>query len=124
MSCLFQSLGKLIGENPATLRSKICDFIQKNENLMDGVDAASIIEWESQQKLEQYVKRMRSSSTWGGATEIAAFVNMYNVPVTVVDLRTQKQISFVPKRRSRKSGLYITWNGYHYEPDLQTTKGA
>lgn len=116
MSCLFQSLGHLTGVDPTKLRHAICDFILQNTELMEGVDTAKVVEWESQQSLDDYVRRMRSTSTWGGATEIAAFVNMYNIPVTVVDLRSQKNIDFKPNRRTRKKALVITWNGSHYEP--------
>lgn len=116
MSCLFQSLGKLVGQDPRKLRLAICDYIQQNAELMEGVEAAKIIEWESQQNLNEYVRRMRSTSTWGGATEIAAFVNLYSVSVEVIDLQTQKRIQFVPRRRTRKKALCITWNGSHYEP--------
>lgn len=115
MSCLFQSLGQLVGEDPTKLRQDICDFIARNENLMEGIDAAKIVEWESQQSLDDYVRGMRATSTWGGAIEISAFVNMLNVPVTVVDLRSEKRIEFKPKRRTRKRPLCITWNGSHYE---------
>jgi hypothetical protein len=116
MSCLFQSLGQLTGLDPKKLRHAICNFILQNTELMEGVDTAKVVEWESQQSLDDYVRIMRSTSTWGGATEIAAFVNLYNVPVTVVDLRTHKNIEFKPNRRSRKKALTITWNGSHYQP--------
>lgn len=117
MSCLFQSLGHLTGLDPTTLRDRICNFILENKELMEGVDTAKVVEWESRQSLEEYVRHMRSTSTWGGATEIAAFVNLFNIPVTVVDLRTQKRIEFQPPRRTRKRALCITWNGSHYEPE-------
>lgn len=78
MSCLFQSLGQLVGEDPTKLRQDICDFIARNENLMEGIDAAKIVEWESQQSLDDYVRGMRATSTWGGAKP----QGMYDVAVT------------------------------------------
>lgn len=120
MSCLFQSLGTLCGQDPTQLRLRICDYLETNPKLMEGADAAAVIEWESNQTMPDYVRHMRSTSTWGGATEIAAFVNMMGKAVVVVDLRSNKKITFLPKSRRRLpreiETLIISWNGYHYEP--------
>jgi hypothetical protein len=62
MSCLFQSLGHLTGLDPTTLRDRICNFILENKELMEGVDTAKVVEWESRQSLEEYVRHMRSTS--------------------------------------------------------------
>ena len=115
MSCLFNSLGSLIHKDAQSLRANICNYIAQNKELMEGVNAQEVVTWENGQSLDQYVQGMRSPATWGGAIEISAFVNMYCVPVTVLDLRTSKKIHFVPKRRTRKKALCLTWNGAHYE---------
>lgn len=119
MSCLFNSLGRLCGQDPTQLRLRICDYLETNPKLMEGANASAVIEWESNQTMPDYVRQMRSTSTWGGATEIAAFVNMMGKAVVVVDLRSNKNITFLPKSRrlpKKIETLFISWTGAHYEP--------
>lgn len=122
MSCLFHSLGSLIGRNADEVRQDIVSFIETNPDLMgDGVDAAKVVEWESGQDLRTYVRSMRQRFTWGGALEITAFVHMTGWAVVVHDIRRRppRTIDFVsssspPSRRRLR--LHISWNGGHYEP--------
>jgi hypothetical protein len=118
MSCLFRSLGSLVGKDADALRNDICDFLDRNPRLIDDVDAKAVVEWESGMPIHDYVRRMRQRSTWGGGIEIAAFVNMTGHPVVVQDLRTQRHIAFHPPNPSRTARtLHISWNGCHYEPE-------
>lgn len=71
--------------------------------------------------LREYVAKMRSPSTWGGALEIAAFIRLYNMNVEVVNIRDKnsKPIEFVVLGNTKK--VRISWDGGHYEPILQAS---
>ena len=127
MSCLFNSFEaclKLysISDSSNTMRQKICDYLLTNPILMDDINAETIISWDSNLSLKDYVQRMRLTSTWGGALEIRCFVNLYDFDVEVVNIRnlnlqniTLKQIiEFV--KPNTKGKIRITWSGNHYEP--------
>ena len=126
MSCLFQSLGRLVNRDPGELRGEICEYLEGNPDLIgDGTTAATVVQWESERALNDYCRSMRLSSTWGGAVEIAAFVNMTGKAVVVHDIcganrEGPREIMFEPtgRRRSRRRRevLHISWNGCHYEP--------
>jgi hypothetical protein len=122
MSCLFQSLGHLIGCDPNHLRQCLCDYLECNPDIMQGINAEKVIQWESNVNMAEYIQNMRRQATWGGAIEIAAFVDMMKMVVVVSDLRANKNITFVPKeRRPRRcpkkfDACFISWNGSHYEP--------
>ena len=83
---------------------------------MEGVDAETVIQWESEKKMDDYVKAMRSTSTWGGAVELSAFTLMTGNAVVVHDLSTGKMIEFLPRHRRRRHTLHISWTGNHFEP--------
>jgi hypothetical protein len=129
MSCLFNSLSRFTpGTNATELRQKICDFLLL-DNLgkynipntcsieHDEIRPSDVAKLEGM-TLEQYVSKMRSSSTWGGALEIAAFMRLYNKNVEVVNIRdsSNKPIEFVVLGNTTK--VRISWNGGHYEPIL------
>lgn len=120
MSCLYIALGRLIGQDPTELRKEICDFLATNPHLMEGVDAETVIQWESEKKIDDYVKTMRSSNTWGGAVELSCFTLMTGHSVVVHDLSTGKEIEFLPssrrRHRRRRHTLHISWTGNHFEP--------
>ena len=98
MSCLFNSLSRFTpGVSSVELRQKICDFL-----LLDNLEKYNIPETCSIESsdikpsdvaeiegmtLVQYVSKMRSPSTWGGALEIAAFIRLYNKNVEVLNIR-------------------------------------
>ena len=107
-----------MGKDAEVLRHEICDFLGQNPQLIEDVDAQSVIEWESNTTVGNYVQSMRRSSTWGGAIEISAFVRMTGKAVVVVNLRDGREIRFDPPgpARARNPPLKISWNGFHYEP--------
>ena len=116
MSCLFQSLGHLIGQDATALREQICNYLTRNPDLMDGANAETVIGWDSGMTMDDYVRSMRSRSTWGGGVEIAAFVNMTGKAVVVRHLGSNKEIVFVPKQGRPVEALFISYTGSHYEP--------
>jgi len=119
MSCLFDSLGHLTGQEPTLLRREICNYISRNPDLIEGVSSNDVILWESGLSLESYVTEMRKASTWGGCVEIKAFVDMTGIPVHVVDVRSSptRIIKLEPSGRpSQDYPLVLHWSGCHYSP--------
>lgn len=118
MSCLFNSIGQLVGEDPTRLRHLICDYLGNHPGVWEGQSIQTIVGWTSDMKLSDYVAAMRSTSTWGGALEIRAFTEMTGYGVVVHNLMDGKTIEFVPSRRNagHRRRLHISWSGNHYEP--------
>jgi hypothetical protein len=117
MSCLFHSLSRIIGEDNYQIRQKICNYLQTNPILYD-ISASLAIQIESGKNLTDYVSTMRSRSTWGGAIEIRAFVELWKRPVRVLVLSTRKWIEFPYDGDCSNNVCKISWNGGHYEPIL------
>jgi len=117
MSCLFNSIGQLVGEDPTRLRHDICDYLGSHPGLWEGQSIETIVGWTSDMKLADYVAAMRSTSTWGGALEIRCFTEMTGYRVVVHNLMDGKTIEFVPSGRSmgHRRTLHISWTGNHYE---------
>ena len=81
---------------------------------MEDLSASVVIQIESRQALEPYVARMRSASTWGGAIEIRAFVQLWKRPVKVWAIRGRRWIEFPCSDGGPECKL--SWTGGHYEP--------
>ncbi len=122
MSCLFRSLGRFVDQGEEALRKEICDFLAQEPLLFsdDNTSTRDIVKWESGSDLHAYIASMRRSSTWGGALEIKAFVELYRMGVRVRDIRTHpnKVIEFVPSRSRPRRWVEVTWSGGHYQPVL------
>ena len=124
MSCLFQSLSSFVSHQDfVKLRQDICDFLQTNPKLVGGeIDLKKITELDDT-TIENYVGHMRSNSTWGGAIEIRAFCEMYDVNVVVKNIRNAAQneeetyIEFLCSNNKNR-WVVISWNGGHFEPIL------
>ena len=46
MSCLFNSLSYFIKDTSFNIRQKICDYIEQNKPLIDGIETKDIIKYE------------------------------------------------------------------------------
>ena len=127
MSCLFNSLSRFTpGTTSSQLRQRICDYLALDSlGEMNIPGTCSIESTEIKPSdvaklegmtLEQYIAKMRLTSTWGGALEIAAFIRLFNTNVEVVNIRdkNKKNIEFVVSGNTTK--VKISWNGGHYEP--------
>lgn len=66
----------------------------------------------------KYIASMRQSSTWGGAIEIQAACNIWNLRIIVKNIRNKStsNIEFIPSHKNPIKTIYISWNGGHYEP--------
>lgn len=121
MSCLFVSLGKLVGLTAGHVRTTICDYMERNlESVYQGMPLSDWIKWQQDSTPTQYIKAMRRSETWGGAMEIAMFTRLFKVDVhvyTASPIRRSRLAEFVwDDTRTACVQIHITWNGYHYEP--------
>lgn len=119
MSCLFDSLSKFTSfHDSSNLRKIVCDYLIQNPSLMDDLKAEQIIYYDSKMSLDKYVQKMRSCSTWGGSIEIKSFCNIFNMNVTVINIRdNNERIQFLSNDENDKTqNVEITWSGGHYEP--------
>lgn len=119
MSCLFRSLSFFVQSvNEDELRHNICDYLEKNPNIMDDLSLKDILHVDGMETAD-YVRSMRRSSTWGGAIEIKAFCEIYQVGVVVRVRQTQRDIVFKPSSMENATcinAVMIEWLGNHYEP--------
>jgi hypothetical protein len=134
MSCLFNSMSHFIKEDggPNGIRQRICDYLEKNLPILEGMETRDVLEMEASSS-QNYISKMRKSSTWGGAIEIQCACNIWNARIIVHDIRSRNsgnnnnKIEFVPLKISDISvnaaspiELHLEWSGGHYEP--RTTK--
>ena len=117
MSCLFTSLNYFIKEGNYEIRQKICDYLQENKPIMSDLDTKDVLLFEDS-SVENYIMKMRLSSTWGGAIEIQAACNIWKLKINVINIRDSKQktIEFLPLSENCNNIINISWNGGHYEP--------
>jgi hypothetical protein len=114
MSCLFNSLNAFIQEGSYEIRQKICNYLQENKPIIDGLDTDFILALEN----GNYIEQMRSPSTWGGAIEIQVACNLWHMQVYVKNYRNQgmKDIEFLPLNGQYEKTIHVYWTGGHYEP--------
>jgi len=133
MSCLFDSLSYFLKIPSIKIRNTVCDYLEANKPIMEGIDTKSLLSLES----KNYIKKMRNPTTWGGGIEIKAIANIYNLKIKVKNISNFNTnlnpnpnpnpnpfIKFIPLKgvNSQTKKVKITWNGYHYEPIKKTKK--
>ena len=124
MSCLFNSLSHFIAPqtDPQAIRARICDYLQANSPIIDGMATHDVLQLDSLNTSDQYIGAMRMLTTWGGAIEIQAACNIWNARIVVHDIRScQKQtIEFLPVSNDAINApdktFTLEWSGGHYEP--------
>ena len=123
MSCLFNSLSHFIAQtDPQAIRARICDYLQTNSPIIDGMTTHDVLHQDSGSSPDQYIGAMRSPSTWGGAIEIQAACNIWNARIVVHDIRSGhgQTIEFLPVSTNATNAIANTfvleWSGGHYEP--------
>jgi hypothetical protein len=67
---------------------------------------------------DNYIRNMRSPSTWGGAIEIQAACNLWNVKIVVHNKRDVNNsiIEFLPIDSHFSGVINLEWTGGHFEP--------
>ena len=114
MSCLFISFQYFLQENNYEIRNKVCDYLQENGKLIEGLETNDILQMET----PNYIQCMRNQNTWGGAIEIQTACNIWKMKVIVHNRRNQEQsiIEFLPVNSDFERTIEIEWKGGHYEP--------
>ena len=117
MSCLFDSISYFLKINGYNVRQKICDYLQQNNKIIDGLDTNYILSLEHNSS-ENYISKMRLIHTWGGAIEIQCACNIWGLCINVKNYRdnNNRTIEFIPLNNSYNKTIYVYWNGGHYEP--------
>jgi hypothetical protein len=121
MSCLFNSLSYFITDrNSYEIRQKICDYLQENKPIIDGLDTNFILELENNTNNAcNYIESMRNTWCWGGAIEIQCACNIWNLRIIVRNYRDRQgeQIEFIPVSSGEvDKSIELEWTGGHYEP--------
>ena len=113
MSCLFQALSYFLVYSTDEIRQKICDYLESNQPIMEGLDTKFILELDD----INYVQNMRNSSQWGGGIEIQTACNLFDLRIIVHKLiGDRRTIEFLPVTKRPVYTIEITWNGFHFEP--------
>ena len=114
MSCLFNSLSHFIPENSYNIRQKICDYLEENKPIIEGLETKFILDLEN----PNYIRDMRNTSTWGGAIEIQAASSIWSLRIIVKNYRNRggKDIEFIPLSQQYEKTIQVYWTGGHYEP--------
>ena len=137
MSCLFNSMSHFIKEEwgPIGIRQRICDYLEQNLPILDGMETRDVLQLESPSS-KNYIAKMRHASTWGGAIEIQCACNIWNARIIVHDIRSHhrhdirshhrhennNKIEFLPLKSSTNPPsieFHLEWSGGHYEPRKQ-----
>lgn len=96
------------------IRRKICDYLESNSTILDGLDTHSMLE----QEHVGYISWMRNHTTWGGAIEIKAACDIWNVAIRVHNAKDCGVILFTPKTYDHSATnartIDLHWNGAHY----------
>jgi hypothetical protein len=114
MSCLFDSLSPFFKKDSNLIRNIICDYLEQNNKIIDGLDTKFILSLEN----PNYINNMRYQYTWGGAIEIQTACNIWSVKINVHNIREQNNriIEFLPTNGVYNNIINISWNGNHFEP--------
>jgi hypothetical protein len=117
MSCLFNSLSYFVNEDSYKIRQAICDYLQENKPIIDGLETHDVLMIESINP-NTYITKMREVSTWGGAIEIQCACNIWNLQINVSNYRDRNNriIQFIPLKINYEKTINIYWTGGHYEP--------
>lgn len=115
MSCLFNSLSYFIQEDSHKIRQTICDYLQENKPIIEGLETYDILKFECENE-NTYISNMRLMSTWGGAIEIQCACNIWNAQIDVLSLQHGKVIEFLPLNGVINQTFKVSWTGGHYEP--------
>ena len=88
MSCLFDSLSYHLNiKNSKKVRTMICNHLESNKELIEGLDTKDILEIDR----PNYVEEMNSDNTWGGAIEIKSACDIWSLKIIVNHVNFQKK---------------------------------
>ena len=112
MSCLFDSLSYFLKYNSNEIRQIICDYLEGNNPIIDGLDTKFVLDLDD----PNYIENMRKNYQWGGGIEIQAACNIWNIRIIIHNIRSNKRyIEFLPISKQIYGTVELSWNGYHFE---------
>jgi hypothetical protein len=116
MSCLFDSLSYFVKENSFQIRNIICDYLEANNNIIEGLDTNFILSLDMPK--DNYISNMRMPSSWGGGIEIQSACNIWNLRILIHNRRsiTTTIIEFLPISKNYDKTIQLSWTGNHFEP--------
>ena len=114
MSCLFDSIGKFLNIDGFTIRQKICDYLESNAPIIEGLDTKLILDSED----PQYLLKMRHPLVFGGANEIKVATIIWSLRILVyINPEMTKYIEFQPICGDYRYTIRLSYqNNNHYEP--------
>jgi len=120
MSCLFDSVGVLVGAEGKALRRRTCDYLARNADAAhNGATFRKWVEWqEGAPTFAGYVASMRRNGTWGGAMEVAVLCRILQSDIVVHGRPSSRVVaeSVWDSSSSARFRIHLTWDGGHYEP--------
>ncbi|KKL65197.1 hypothetical protein LCGC14_2157400 [marine sediment metagenome] len=115
MSCLFNSLAPAVSLHPEVLRKAIAAYLKTDPELLDDIKATDIVAWTEGRTLQEYADRMSQAGVWGGAIEIRAFCELFDMDVVVHVIYTGKEFTVESSKTPRRI-IHISYTGNHFEP--------
>lgn len=135
MSCLFDSVSSFTKNcSSSDLRSIVVHYLQSDPVYWDTMRFGEVFPFFPPEdvhgcsNVNEYVERMKYSHTWGGAIEIQAMCNLFQISIRVHVLNHHRgrpssppPITFVPAAASAASSppqvvLDVLWTGNHFDP--------
>ncbi len=120
MSCLFNSIGRFLNIDGHIIRNIICDYLETNRPILEGIDTKIILETED----TNYIQKMRNPAVFGGANEIRVACILWNLKIVVfLNNQLSENIEFVPLDGKYKFTIHLWYqNNNHYEPLIMRSK--
>ena len=127
MSCLFDSVITLLKregsgdvEDADCLRQRCVDLIASDTIMVHGTKLSEWQRWDSDtnESLEEYARRMRCGSQWGGGMELVALAHVLRAEIAVhltSPAGAGCAAEFAPPAPPRVR-LNLLYNGSHYTP--------
>ena len=141
MSCLFDSVSSFTKNcSSADLREMVVHYLRSDPLYWDSMKFSQVFSMFPMEdvhgcrNIQEYVHRMTSSHTWGGAIEIQSMCNLFQIGIRVHVFRPRRvtgngdhpPITFVPavtlddhtdhKEPHPQVILDLLWTGNHFDP--------
>lgn len=116
MSCLFRAISEGLPNTTAdSLRLVAVKYLRDDGALFeDGLTSYDVLS--SFADIKQYLTNMEKDSTWGGAIEIRAIVEIYKTPICI-HTATSSEILMEPfgSLQQVKNTIHVSYSGSHYD---------
>ncbi len=114
MSCLFDSIGYFINLDSYYIRNIICDYLEKNLPLIDGIETHTLLKTENG-NVNRYITNMRKKTQFGGGIELRAAAEIWKIQI-IVEMNQKNHLSFKPLSGTYNHTIKLKYHNEHYEP--------